>query len=158
MLFKDLSISSSGLICACLVLSASSSSWCLGRAAVSDCGIPWTFLLPFFFLRWAAAYNCGTPWTFLLSFLSFLHSTPLLNLNYKPTKHYRTISNGIGVLERTRMCLQMDRWTDARLIAISRKPVWLGNWPQSLQNIIKMSKGHRSYGMHYKNLPKNSTW
>ena len=32
----------------CLVLSASTSSWCLGRAAVSDCGIPWTFLLPLF--------------------------------------------------------------------------------------------------------------
>ena len=27
----------------------SSSSWCLGRAAVCDCGTPWTFLLPFFF-------------------------------------------------------------------------------------------------------------
>ena len=35
-------------ICACLDLSVSSSSWCLGRAAVCDCGIPWTFLLPFF--------------------------------------------------------------------------------------------------------------
>ena len=23
-------------------------SWCLGRAAVCDCGMPWTFLLPFF--------------------------------------------------------------------------------------------------------------
>ena len=22
--------------------------WCLGRAAVCDCGTPWTFLLPFF--------------------------------------------------------------------------------------------------------------
>ena len=29
-------------ICACLVLSVSSSSWCLGRAAVCDCGTPWT--------------------------------------------------------------------------------------------------------------------
>ena len=29
----------------------SSSSWCLGRAAVCDCGTPWTFLLPFFLLR-----------------------------------------------------------------------------------------------------------
>ena len=38
------------LICACLVLSVSSSSWCLGRAAVCDCGTPWTFLLLF---------NCG---------------------------------------------------------------------------------------------------
>ena len=30
-------------ICACLVLSVSSSSWCLGRAAACDCGTPWTF-------------------------------------------------------------------------------------------------------------------
>ena len=35
------------LICACLDLSVSSSSWGLGRAAVCDCGTPWTFLLPF---------------------------------------------------------------------------------------------------------------
>ena len=34
-------------ICACLVLSVSSSSWCR-RAAVSYCGTPWTCLLPFF--------------------------------------------------------------------------------------------------------------
>ena len=32
------------LICDCLVLSVSSSSWRLGRAAVFDCGIAWTFL------------------------------------------------------------------------------------------------------------------
>ena len=31
-----------------LVLSVSSSSWCLERAAVCDCGTPWTSLLPFF--------------------------------------------------------------------------------------------------------------
>ena len=36
-------------IYACLDLSVSSSSWCQGRAAVCDCGTPWTFLLPFFF-------------------------------------------------------------------------------------------------------------
>ena len=30
------------------VLSVSSSSWCLGRAAVCDCGTTWTFLLPFY--------------------------------------------------------------------------------------------------------------
>ena len=29
-------------------LSVSSSSWDLGRAAVCDCGTPWTFFLPFF--------------------------------------------------------------------------------------------------------------
>ena len=33
---------------ASLVLLVSPSSWCLGRAAVCDCGIPWTFLLPLF--------------------------------------------------------------------------------------------------------------
>ena len=31
-------------LCVCLVLSVSSSSWCQGRAAVCDCGTPWTFL------------------------------------------------------------------------------------------------------------------
>ena len=36
-----------GLCCACLDLSVSSSSWGLGRAAVCDCGTPWTFLLLF---------------------------------------------------------------------------------------------------------------
>ena len=35
-------------VCACLDLSVSSSSWCLGMAAACDCGTPWTFLLPFF--------------------------------------------------------------------------------------------------------------
>ena len=35
-------------VCACLDLSVSTSSWCLGRAAVCDCGTSWTFLLPFF--------------------------------------------------------------------------------------------------------------
>ena len=35
-------------VCACLDLLVSSSSWVLGRAAVCDCGTPWTFLLPFF--------------------------------------------------------------------------------------------------------------
>ena len=38
------------LVCACLDLSVSSSSWGLGRAAVCDCGTPWTFLLPLFLL------------------------------------------------------------------------------------------------------------
>ena len=34
---------------ACLDLSVPSSSWGLGRAAVCDCGTPWTFPLPFFY-------------------------------------------------------------------------------------------------------------
>ena len=37
-------------ICTCLVLSVSTSSWCLRRAAVCDCGTPWTFLLPFLYI------------------------------------------------------------------------------------------------------------
>ena len=37
-------------IYACFVMSVSSSSWCLERAAVCDCGIPWTVLLPCFTL------------------------------------------------------------------------------------------------------------
>ena len=40
-------------ICACLVLSVSFSSWCLGRAAVCDCGSPW-FCLTYFFLFYEA--------------------------------------------------------------------------------------------------------
>ena len=39
------------LICACLDLSVSSSSWGLGRAAVCDCDTPWTFLLLFLLYR-----------------------------------------------------------------------------------------------------------
>ena len=34
-------------VCTCFDLSVSSSSWGLGRAAVCNCGTPWTFLLPF---------------------------------------------------------------------------------------------------------------
>ena len=36
---------------ACLDLSVSSSSWCLGMSTVCDCGSAWTFLLPFFHCR-----------------------------------------------------------------------------------------------------------
>ena len=47
----------------------SSSSWCLGRAAVCDCGTPWTFLLLFFsnlsafrtFVRFALVWFCLFP-------------------------------------------------------------------------------------------------
>ena len=37
----------------CLDLSVYSSSWCLGRAAVCECGTPWTFLLPSFGVVWS---------------------------------------------------------------------------------------------------------
>ena len=40
---------------------AYSSSWCLGRAAVCDCGTPWTFLLPFFTSEIPAQYLARLP-------------------------------------------------------------------------------------------------
>ena len=38
-------------LCFFLDLSVSSSSWGLGKAAVCDCDTPWTFLLPFFSIK-----------------------------------------------------------------------------------------------------------
>ena len=35
-----------------------SSSWCRGLVVVCDCGTPWTFLLPFFFLMmWLISFQ-----------------------------------------------------------------------------------------------------
>ena len=51
------------MVCACLDLPVSSSSWGLGRAAVCDCGTPWTFFLPFFHI-WRLFCRCvflGSP-------------------------------------------------------------------------------------------------
>ena len=39
-------------------------SWGLGRAAVCDCGTPWTFLLPFFFFFFFQ-FNFKIPWWFI---------------------------------------------------------------------------------------------
>ena len=41
------------------VFVVSSSSWCLGRAVVCDCGTPWTFLLPFLLLFGATSGDKG---------------------------------------------------------------------------------------------------
>ena len=49
-------------ICACLVLSVFSSSWCLGTAAVCDCGTHWSLLLPFFHI-----WRLWSPYLFLIS-------------------------------------------------------------------------------------------
>ena len=46
-------------VCACLNLSVPSSSWGLGRAAVCDCGTPWTFLLPFLVYKLRKIYACN---------------------------------------------------------------------------------------------------
>ena len=42
-------------------LFVSSSSWDLGRAAVCDCGTPWTFLLPFFAYHTCCVYAVWRP-------------------------------------------------------------------------------------------------
>ena len=44
-----------------MVLSVSSSSWCLGRVAVCNCGTPWTFLLLFYAFR--KRHSCETQLT-----------------------------------------------------------------------------------------------
>ena len=47
----------------------SSSSWCLGRVAVCDCGTPWTILLPFFYST-RRFVVCLTLCYFVIVFLS----------------------------------------------------------------------------------------
>ena len=57
-------------------MSVSFSSWGLGKAAVCDCGTPWTFLLPFFTLCCFMVYYtrrfvlCLTLCYFVLVFFS----------------------------------------------------------------------------------------
>ena len=51
-----------------MVLSISSSSWCLGRAAVCDCGTPWTFLLLFFDTDHSSVISCEQEWQILRKF------------------------------------------------------------------------------------------
>ena len=45
------------LTCACLDLSVSSSSWCLRRAAVCDCGTPWTLRVYYAFACKLSAFS-----------------------------------------------------------------------------------------------------
>ena len=54
-------------------LSVSSFSWCLGRAAVCDCGTPWTFLLPFFAFYGHLHY-------FVFAFFLWFHCFPFYSL------------------------------------------------------------------------------
>ena len=51
----------------------SSSSWCLGRAAVCDCGTPWTFLLPFFLLYKGICFKSCLVLFCSCNFRSFQH-------------------------------------------------------------------------------------
>ena len=62
-------------VCACLFSSVSSFSWFLGRAAVCDCGTPWTFLLLFVSLAnvlWFTWYPMSSRGLFLRRILSYV--------------------------------------------------------------------------------------
>ena len=55
----------------------SSSSWGLGRAAVCDCGTPWTFLLPFFFSHVSTMFRAVVNFKvdqYYVSFQQFVNS------------------------------------------------------------------------------------
>ena len=49
--------------CCLLLLVVSSSSWGLGRAAVCDCGTPWTFLLPLLHFIYRSTPTVEVPFT-----------------------------------------------------------------------------------------------
>ena len=68
--------------------------------------------------------------------LSFLHATLLPNALYNLTKFHEKSSKGIGVMGRTRFCLQTDGQTDARAIVISPEPIGRG----IKRNEIKLKK------------------
>ena len=77
-------------------------------------------------------YNFGSLWEITPEpsrlELSFLHMTLLPNALYNLTKFHKNSSKGIGVMGRTRFCLQTDGrtetdgQTDTRAIAISPEP------------------------------------
>ena len=78
-------------ICVCLVLSVSSSSLCLGMAAVCDCGIPLSFLLPFFelFVPHLLFFRClwkAVPSDCSFSWVTSFISAEYMKVNWKSQK------------------------------------------------------------------------
>ena len=75
-------------------------------------------------------YNFGRLWEITLEpsrlELLFMHATLLPNALYNLTKFHENSSKGIGVMGRTRFCLQTDGQTDARVISISLEPIGRG--------------------------------
>ena len=86
-------------------MSVFSSSWCLGRAAVCDCGTPWTFFLPFF------SYT--------------LSLTDILVDQYTPSVYPRllTDTSGYNVAGRSSYTLLL---TDMRVYTSSDRPLYPG--------------------------------
>ena len=69
-----------------------------------------------------------------------MHVTLLPNALYNLTKFHENSSKSIGVMGHTRFCLQMDRQTDARVIAISPEPFSRGTKihpPVQEDNLLK---------------------
>ena len=77
------------LICFCLF--PVQSFWCLGRAAVCDCCIPWTFLLPFFYYS-TKKFVLNIPFCYfvLVFFCPFSIEITLLGEDRANHSHFRT--------------------------------------------------------------------
>ena len=97
-------------ICACLALSVSSSFWGLGRAAVCDCGTPWTFLLPFFV--------CG-PWV------------PRFKGNGYTFRRVKFSQNGLPLLKTDLLCEERNCYRRKQILSFIVDPV---QYFQSLTN------------------------
>ena len=89
-------------ICACLVLSVSSSAWCLGTAAVCDCCTPWTSLISFFLYfpvlkdHWAHSGTCYN-WRSMMMPTFLSRVIPLKSIS----PHLVTSINRLLVLDHT---------------------------------------------------------
>ena len=126
-----------GSVCACLDLSVTSSSWGLGRAAVCDCGTPWTFLLPFLARsNWIdfrpRLTSESTAWIAIKrpsqQYFSSLETLPPNSWDFYPTRSHDfgsclvTISSALEALGAHRG----PRWAGAMLFE-NRKLVYAGN-------------------------------
>ena len=61
--------------------------WCLGRAAICYCGIPWTFLLPFFYIYIGEPYSSEP--TYLCLVCSFFDSfRTLFEFTFSRSKNF----------------------------------------------------------------------
>ena len=73
-----------------------------------------------------------------------LHTIHRRDLIYMPAKYYQNISKGIKFSERTSFCLRTDGQTDAKLIALSPEPCWLGGKKDNKDYITKQGSNTNS--------------
>ena len=111
-------------------LSVSSSSWCLGKAAVCDCSTPWNFLLPpFFTLRGDLFYVLPCVILFLCFSVLLALRLPRLGKRDLILVHFRTFVRFV-------------------LVWICRFPLPLGVW-EGLQFVIVALPGLFSYHLFF---------